>query len=169
MDLNLAGMVSESIVDGPGLRLTVFTQGCRHHCRGCHNPHTWSFRPQQRWSIEAIVALLQANPLLDGLTLSGGDPFEQAGPCTELALAVKALGLNVVTYTGYTIEALLADPERRSLVLASDWLIDGRFEQNLKTLALPFRGSSNQRVIAVADYLAEQNIGLVAVSRETLA
>ncbi|MBP6562628.1 MAG: anaerobic ribonucleoside-triphosphate reductase activating protein [Neisseriaceae bacterium] len=154
MALNLAGMALESIVDGPGLRLTVFTQGCRHHCRGCHNPQTWSFRPQQSWTIAAIVALIQANPLLDGLTLSGGDPFEQVAACTELALAVKALGLNVVTYTGYTIEALLADPDRRALVLASDWLIDGRFEADLKTLTQPFVGSSNQRMIAVGAYLA---------------
>ncbi|MBP6117151.1 MAG: anaerobic ribonucleoside-triphosphate reductase activating protein [Neisseriaceae bacterium] len=154
MLLNLAGMVSESIVDGPGLRLTVFTQGCRHHCRGCHNPETWSFRPQNQHDTADIVALLRANPLLDGLTLSGGDPFEQVAACTELALAVKALGLNVVTYTGYTIEALLADPSRRPLVLASDWLIDGRYERSLKTLSQPFMGSRNQRMIEVAAYLA---------------
>ncbi len=152
--LNVAGVVPESIVDGPGLRLTVFTQGCRHHCLGCHNPKTWSMRPQNLWETSKIVSLVQNNPLLDGLTLSGGDPFEQVAACTELALAVKALGLNVVTYTGYTIEALLADPERRPLVLASDWLIDGRFEQSLKTLTQPFVGSSNQRMIDVGRYLA---------------
>lgn len=153
MLLNVSGMVSESIVDGPGLRFTVFTQGCLHHCRGCHNPQTWSFRPQCHWETTDLVALIKQNPLLDGLTLSGGDPFEQVAACCELALSVKALGLNVVTYTGYTIETLLADPEKRPLVLASDWIIDGRFEQTLKTLTQPFVGSSNQRVIHVADYM----------------
>lgn len=156
MLLNVAGVVAESIVDGPGLRLTVFTQGCRHHCHGCHNPQTWSFKPQRLWAVADIVSLVAANPLLDGLTLSGGDPFEQVAACTELALAIQALGLNVVVYTGYAIETLLADISKRPLVLAADWVIDGRFEQGLKTLTQPFIGSSNQRIIHVATYLAEQ-------------
>ena len=85
MDIRIAGTVDDSIVDGPGFRYTVFTQGCSHHCPGCHNPETHDFAGGRTVDTDAIVAQMRANPLLDGLTLSGGDPMEQPAPCAELA------------------------------------------------------------------------------------
>ena len=107
MDIRIAGTVDDSIVDGPGFRYTVFTQGCSHHCPGCHNPETHDFAGGRTVDTDAIVAQMRANPLLDGLTLSGGDPMEQPAPCAELARQAHALGLNVWCYTGYTLEQLL--------------------------------------------------------------
>ena len=95
MDIRIAGTVDDSIVDGPGFRYTVFTQGCSHHCPGCHNPETHDFAGGRTVDTDAIVAQMRANPLLDGLTLSGGDPMEQPAPCAELARQAHALGLNV--------------------------------------------------------------------------
>ena len=99
--MRIAGTVSESIVDGPGLRLTVFTQGCPHHCPGCHNPQTPDPAGGREESTAALLARYAANPLLDGLTLSGGEPMEQAAECAALAEAVHALGGNVWVYTGW--------------------------------------------------------------------
>ena len=103
--MRIAGTVSESIVDGPGLRLTVFTQGCPHHCPGCHNPQTHDPAGGREESTAALLARYAANPLLDGLTLSGGEPMEQAAECAALAEAVHALGGNVWVYTGWRYEA----------------------------------------------------------------
>ncbi|MDF2524364.1 MAG: nrdG, partial [Clostridiales bacterium] len=102
--LRISGIIKESIVDGPGIRLVIFAQGCRHHCPGCHNPETHSFEGGQLITIAEILGMMKRNPLLDGITLSGGDPFEQAAEFAELARETRKAGLNVVTYTGYTYE-----------------------------------------------------------------
>lgn len=157
--LRLAGLVQESIVDGPGLRLTVFAQGCPHHCPGCHNPQTHSGQGGELRDVVGIVELVRANPLLDGVTLSGGEPFGQAEAMAELARRVKALGLHVMTYTGYTFEVLLAGlrlrEDWRRLLEQTDVLVDGPFLQEQRRLGLRFRGSANQRILDVPASLAQ--------------
>ena len=156
MEIRIAGTVDDSIVDGPGFRYTVFTQGCSHHCPGCHNPETHDFAGGRTVDTDAIVAQMRANPLLDGLTLSGGDPMEQPAPCAELARQARALGLNVWCYTGYTLEQLLqeADPDRMALLRETDVLVDGPFLLAQRSLELKYCGSRNQRLIDVKKTLA---------------
>ncbi len=149
MCMRIAGTVSDSIVDGPGLRFTVFTQGCPHHCPGCHNPETHDPGGGRTVTVEELGELLAGNPLIDGLTLSGGDPFLQAGECAALAALAHALGKNVWTYTGYTWEVLTAAgrPDWDALLAQTDVLVDGPFVEALKSYSATFRGSSNQRLI----------------------
>ncbi len=151
IQLSIAGIVNESIADGPGIRMVIFTQGCSHNCSGCHNPQTHSFNAGELIDIDKIISDIRKNPLLDGITLSGGDPFEQAEACAVLAGEVKKLGLNVITYTGYTYEQLIDLSEQRTgfdeLLNNTDLLIDGPFIINEKNLLLKFRGSANQRII----------------------
>ncbi|WP_297670107.1 anaerobic ribonucleoside-triphosphate reductase activating protein [uncultured Desulfovibrio sp.] len=145
--LRLSGIVEESIVDGPGLRFVLFTQGCPHHCKGCHNPQTHSFEGGFLLTAEAALARIRENPLLAGVTFSGGEPFEQPQALCAVAEGVRGMGKNVVTFTGYTYEALLrrADPWTARLLELTDLLIDGPYVEALQNLELRFRGSSNQR------------------------
>ena len=147
--MRIASTTSGSIVDGPGLRFTVFTQGCVHHCPGCHNPETHSFDGGYEITVEELAEEMLSDPLVVGLTLSGGDPMEQAADCARLAAIARSAGLNVWTYTGYTYEALLAqgDPDRIALLAQTDVLVDGPFIQSQKSYELLFRGSRNQRLI----------------------
>ena len=148
--LNLAGIQTDSIVDGPGIRTTFFCQGCPHHCEGCHNPETWPFSGGTPMDTEAMVSIVASNPLCKGVTFSGGEPFAQAEGFLELAKALKAKGYEVASYSGYTFEALLSGtPAQRQLLEWIDILIDGPFVQTEKSLELAFRGSSNQRILDV--------------------
>ena len=151
MKISLSGITGDSIVDGPGIRLTIFTQGCPPHCPGCHKPPTHDPNGGSWGDTEDILAGIAENPLLDGITLSGGDPFMQPKECTELAKGAHKHGLNVWTYTGYTWEALFAenDPDKIALLKESDVLIDGPFLLAERSLELKFRGSRNQRIIDV--------------------
>ncbi|HIS91444.1 MAG TPA: anaerobic ribonucleoside-triphosphate reductase activating protein, partial [Candidatus Alectryocaccomicrobium excrementavium] len=150
----IAGIVNDSIVDGPGLRLAIFAQGCPHHCPGCHNPESHDFAGGSDMDTEKIIARMDANPLLDGITLTGGEPFEQPEACRILADAAHARGLNVWAYSGYTFEQLCAVPEKRRLLEACDVLVDGPFLLEERSLDLRFRGSKNQRVLKVSEMLA---------------
>lgn len=154
--LRLAGRVRESIVDGPGLRYTIFTQGCPHHCLGCHNPHTWPAEGGEEVAVSALLTEIKRDTLLRGVTLSGGEPFEQAEPLAILAERIHEIPLNVWVYTGYMWEHLLnADRADWNRLLAhTDVLVDGLYEQSLKSYALKFRGSANQRLISVKKSLA---------------
>lgn len=158
MKLNLYGMVNDSIVDGPGLRFSVFVQGCPHNCPGCQNPESHAFGAGTDTEIDEILKRIQGNPLLDGVTFSGGEPFGQAEGLAALGKQVKALGLNIVTFTGYTFEHLYArkdeNPGWADLLEVTDYLIDGPFVEELRSLELRFRGSSNQRIIDVQKSLA---------------
>lgn len=145
--LRISGIVDESIVDGPGIRLTVFTQGCGHNCAGCHNPGTHDYNGGVEIQINDILNMIKENPLLDGITISGGEPFDQVDSSTYLAKKVKEMGLNVVIYTGYDYEYLLNKEKYRKLLLQADILVDGKFDIKKKDLTLPFRGSTNQRII----------------------
>lgn len=162
MKIRIAGTVNDSIVDGPGLRFTVFTQGCSHHCPGCHNPETHDPTGGKEEDTAEIIAKMKKNPLLSGLTLSGGDPLEQAAPCLELAKAAHGAGLNVWTYTGYTWEALMEknDADQMALLRETDVLVDGPFLQGQKSLELDYCGSKNQRLIDVPATLKNGEITL---------
>lgn len=147
--MRIANTISDSIVDGPGLRFTVFTQGCPHRCPGCHNPETHDPAGGREAGVEELFALIRADPLLRGLTLSGGDPFLQAEECAALARLAREKGLDVWIYTGYTYEELAAagDPAWDKLLACTDVLVDGPFLQAQKSYAALFRGSANQRLI----------------------
>lgn len=151
MTIRIAGTVNDSIVDGPGLRFTVFTQGCPHHCPGCHNPETHDPQGGHVVQTQEIIARMGKNPLLSGLTLSGGEPFMQSAACLELARAAHAKGLNVWIYTGFVWENLLAegDCDRMALLREADVLVDGPFIKERRSLELDFCGSANQRLIDV--------------------
>ncbi len=163
--IRVAGIVEESVVDGPGIRFVIFTQGCRHNCVGCHNRHTHSFHAGELISIEGIIQRVGVNPLLDGVTLSGGEPFEQAEALSRLAMALKKLGHNIITYTGYTYEHIVEKSDKMegwmALLHHTDILIDGPFEIEKKNLNLRFRGSENQRIIDVQKTQLNKNIVLI--------
>lgn len=151
--VRLAGLTPESVVDGLGLRFVVWAQGCRHHCPGCHSPHTWDFAGGRLCDMDEIIDQIARNPLLKGVTLSGGDPLEQAGKFAYLAGEIKKRGLDVWCYTGYTFEQIVQDMAGREgwreFLEHIDVLVDGRFEQEQRDLNLAFRGSRNQRIIDV--------------------
>lgn len=147
--MRIYGLVQDSIVDGPGLRFVCFVQGCPHHCPGCHNPDSHDPAGGVEMTTDEVISRMLSNPLTDGLTLSGGEPFEQAEDCMVIARAAHDHGLNVWCYTGYTYEHLLrhGTPVQIALLAEVDVLIDGRYEERKRSLALEWRGSSNQRVI----------------------
>lgn len=165
--IRLAGVVRESIVDGPGLRFTVFCQGCPHGCPGCHNPATHQFQGGYDCEISKIVDAVDANPLLDGVTFSGGEPFCQPEAFDNLATELKKRNLNIVAYTGYTYEELTAMKSEavNSLLEKVDLLIDGKYVEKERDLTLLFRGSRNQRVI---DMNKTRETGAMALSEKYL-
>ena len=150
--LQLASIVEESVVDGPGLRFVVFTQGCPHRCPGCHNPDTHLKAGGTAYSIDRVLALYDQNPLRRGITLSGGDPFEQAGAAADLARAIHQRGGDVITYTGYRLEQLQRKEtsDTQALLNETDLLIDGPFVEARRCSEVPFVGSLNQRLIALS-------------------
>ena len=162
--LRIAGIEPESFVDGPGIRMTIFTQGCHHHCPGCQNPQTHDFDGGHFIDREEILQMIEENPLLDGITFSGGDPMDQSAALIPLAREIKERGLNLVIFTGYTFERLQElsqeRPEMFELLTFADILIDGPFVMAKKSLELKFRGSSNQRIIDVPKSLVEGHVVL---------
>lgn len=166
--LNLSGIVEDSIVDGPGIRLTVFSQGCPHRCEGCHNPETWEFGCGTDMDEETIVRIAKSNPLCRGVTFSGGEPFAQGTGFAKLAKLLKTAGYEVASYSGYTFEQLLSGtPAQKELLESIDILIDGPFLLSEKSLEVPFRGSRNQRIIDVPKSLAANQAICVTAGRWT--
>lgn len=149
MEIRLAGVMPESIVDGPGYRLAVFVQGCPHGCPGCHNPKTHDFAGGYLGDTDEIIAQLGKNPLVRGVTLTGGEPMMQSAALAQIALKAKEKGLNVWCYTGYTLEMLQREnnPERMRLLEYVDVLVDGPYIAHERSLDLLYRGSRNQRLI----------------------
>lgn len=149
--IDVAGFEDDSITNGPGLRFVLFVQGCPHHCKGCHNPETWAFGEGCKYSVEEIHTRIRRNPLLRGVTFSGGEPFSQAAELARLGRLVKADGYELAVYTGFTFEELYAasSPAVHELLEQTDVLVDGCFELLKRNLLLRFRGSSNQRVLDV--------------------
>ena len=168
MEIRLAGITEESIVDGPGLRLVVFTQGCSHNCEGCHNPDTHDINGGYATDVDELFLYIEKkfirNKLLKGVTFSGGEPFLQAKQLSLLAQRLKRLGLNIVTYSGFTFEQLAAMAVNRKstgdLLKQTDILIDGLFHATERDLGLAFRGSRNQRLIDVAATIAAGRVVL---------
>ena len=153
--IRIAGIVRESIVDGPGIRFTVFAQGCPHRCKGCHNESTLDFEGGYDCELSKILAEIDKNPLLTGVTFSGGEPFCQAKAFYELGLEIKSRGLDIVSYSGYTLEELQEMAEKdesvNKLLEVTDYLVDGPFILEERDLTLEFRGSKNQRFIKMSD------------------
>lgn len=147
--LQIAGIINDSIVDGPGLRICIFLQGCDKSCEGCHNPESIPLKGGESYTVEAIFEKIQKNPLLTGVTLSGGEPLLQAEELISLAEKIKESGLDLALYTGDTFEAILKknDPNVIKLLSYCDTLIDGPFVLAEKSLTLKFKGSKNQRVL----------------------
>lgn len=162
MDIRIAGIENDSIVDGPGIRMTIFTQGCPHNCKGCHNPQTHDFAGGTLTTTEELLEKALGNPLLDGVTFSGGEPFAQAKALSELGKKLKENGLNIMTYSGYTFEELLknATDENcfKELLDVTDILVDGRYVDEKRSLMLLFRGSTNQRLVNVPESLKNGNV-----------
>ena len=145
--LRIAGIVKESVCDGPGIRMVIFVQGCLRRCDGCHNPHTHDPDGGTEISIDELLTMIVANPLLDGVTFSGGEPFLQADVLAELAKQCRFRGLSVMTYTGYLYEDIIAgNATWQDLLCQTDILVDGPFIREQASQDIPFRGSANQRI-----------------------
>ena len=151
--IRIAGIVNDSIVDGEGIRLTVFVQGCSHRCKGCHNPETWNYNGGYNIDISEIIKAYKENPLLQGITFSGGEPFDKVDFLSLLADEVHKLGGDVWCYTGYTLKELQKDASKHKLLNRIDILVDGPFIESERDLSLDFRGSRNQHI-----YQKENNI-----------
>jgi len=152
--IKIAGVQLESVVDGYGIRNTIFTQGCPHHCKGCHNPETWPVNKGKLFDYDQQMKFInnsKQNPLIDGLTLSGGDPIMQVHDVLEFTKLYKKEipHHNIWLYTGYTYEELIEmnNPDVNELLSMIDVLVEGRFVLELKSLDVLFRGSTNQRLI----------------------
>jgi len=156
--MRIAGLVQDSIVDGPGLRNAMFVHGCKLRCEGCHNPDTWDADGGSEVPVDEIINEILSNPLTDGITLSGGEPFDQAADCVSLAAVAHDRGLNVWVFSGYTFEELLVkvqqEPAIYKLLSLTNVLIDGRFTKAQRSLSLKWCGSKNQRVLDVQKSLA---------------
>ncbi|MBR3660957.1 MAG: anaerobic ribonucleoside-triphosphate reductase activating protein [Bacilli bacterium] len=171
MELNKKGYIrlaadlqTDSIVDGPGLRAVLWTQGCGHHCRGCQNPQTWDFNGGGLVPISMVKDAIAELEYHTGLTISGGDPMYQVESCLEIAKYAKSLGLNIWVYTGFTFEELLklskTEPIYLEFLKIIDVLVDGRFILEERDLSILFRGSRNQRLIDVQKTLENKNVVL---------
>lgn len=152
--LQLASYISESIVDGPGIRFVLFAQGCLHACQACHNPQTHSMKGGFYMSFDEIISIYEEEKSCRGITLSGGEPFLQADAMAKVAERIHKLGGDVVTYTGYRLEKLeslaIRDKAIKDLLVQTDLLIDGPFVVAKKSIKRPFVGSSNQRLISLS-------------------
>lgn len=161
--IRLANIISDSIVDGPGFRMTLFTQGCLFRCEGCHNESTWDINGGTLYEIKDIQKKWRKNPLIEGITLSGGEPFLQTKECLEIAKLATNDGLDIIIYTGFLYEDLVKknDSTINELLSLTKYLIDGPFILEKRSLMLLFRGSSNQRIIDVKKTKEQKKIVLM--------
>ena len=153
----LSGIAYESLVNGPGMRRVFFAQGCKHNCPGCFNPDTHDFAGGEERNMDELIKDVLENPILKGVTFSGGDPFEQADKFAYMAKEFRKNGLNIWSYTGYKFENIINQLENnkgwKDLLNSIDVLVDGRFEKDKMKDGLKFRGSLNQRIIDVKESL----------------
>lgn len=158
--LRIAGTLQDSIVDGPGLRYVIFTQGCPHNCEGCHNPQTHDFEAGEEADTDKILKEIFENRMISGVTFSGGEPFCQAAALVPIAETLKEQGKHLMIYTGYLYEVLCQaeDEGVQRLLSLADVLVDGPFVLAQRDLTLPYRGSENQRVI---DLVKSREMGKV--------
>ena len=160
--IRLAGIAENSLVNGKGLRKVFFSQGCSHHCEGCFNQHTWEFAGGRMFDMDELVQKVKDEPFLDGVTFSGGDPFQQADKFAYLAKKLHEANINIWAYTGYTFEELMKLAQTNSYIKQMinnvDVIVDGRFMKDKMSENLKYCGSSNQRVIDVKSSLNENKI-----------
>lgn len=168
MELRVAGIVKESVVDGPGFRYVIFAQGCNHGCKGCHNPDTHSLNGGYVVETDDILEDIKQNKYIDGVTFSGGEPFLQPEPFIHIAEKLRKANINIVCYTGYTYEELIESKEESQIKLLGlvDILIDGPYIEALRNLGLAFRGSMNQRIIDVKNSMKERKVVLERLYRD---
>ena len=155
MEFRLYGLVKNSYVDGPGIRLAIFFQGCLNHCKGCHNHDSWDVSGGRIFDTDEVQQMMLSDPLLDGITLSGGEPFLQTEALDRIAEDAHDMGLNVWCYSGYTYEELYSSSEGRYAMRNIDVLVDGPFKQELKSMDCKWRGSTNQRLVDVRKSLMQ--------------
>jgi len=164
-----ADLQTDSIVDGPGLRTVIWTQGCSHHCKGCQNPQTWDFKGVALVPLEMVYEVIDELEYQEGITFSGGDPMFQPEACTKIAKYCKDKGYNIWVYTGYTYEELMKlskeKPIYKKFLSYIDVLVDGKFVLKERDLNQLFRGSRNQRLIDVQETLKSNNIVLFDESK----
>lgn len=164
--LRLAAPLQEdSIVDGPGVRMVLWTQGCPHACKGCHNPHTHDANGGFEIATAELIAQMKQTQLQSGLTLSGGEPFLQSVELLPVVQCAKEMKLNIWAYSGFTYEQLLANETQKELLKKIDVLVDGKFIEAQKDYRLKFKGSRNQRIIDVQKSLVEGQIVLSAYDK----
>ena len=160
--IRLSGIAYESLVNGPGMRRVFFSQGCNHNCVGCFNPDTHDFNGGQLMDMDKLIEDVLINPIIKGITFSGGDPIEQADKFAYMAKAFRKVNLNIWCYTGYLFEELLEMSKEKvgikELINNIDVLVDGKFEIKNKKDDLRFKGSTNQRIIDVNKSLRNERI-----------
>lgn len=156
--IRVAGIVNDSITDGPGLRFSLFVQGCPRTCLGCHNPAAIPLHGGTFYTADELIAKIRKNPLLTGVTFSGGEPLIQAKPLLPLAKMIRDNNLELAIYTGYTFEEILKSsrPDVLALLSFAEILVDGPFLIEERSLSLLFRGSKNQRILDLPRSLAEK-------------
>ena len=147
MKIRVLDIAYETMADGPGLRTSIYCAGCAHRCPGCHNPQSWDFAGGSEMTVGELLEIIKDDEFAD-VTFSGGDPMYQVEAFTELARLIKEeTGKNIWCYTGFTYEEILADKRLSRILPYLDALVDGPFMAELRDPDLPFRGSSNQRII----------------------
>lgn len=160
--IRLSGIAYESLVNGPGMRRVFFSQGCNHKCSGCFNEDTHDFSGGEDRDMDDLIKDVLENPILKGVTFSGGDPFERADEFAYMGKAFKKSGLNIWSYTGYTFEYILRNMNERKgwkeLLENIDVLVDGRFDETKTQDGLKYRGSTNQRIIDVRKSLKNAEV-----------
>lgn len=145
--LRVLNIVDGTIVDGPGLRTSIYFAGCPHHCEGCHNPQSWDAAGGEAMTVSELMAVIEENDM--NVTFSGGDPLMQIDALLPLARAIKERGYTLWVYTGYTIEEIRSSESLRRILDYADAVVEGRFVMALRDTSLRFRGSSNQRIVEI--------------------
>lgn len=157
--LQVAGFLDHSLVNGEGFRTTLFLSSCSHHCKGCHNSDMQDPTYGESISIEAIWQRIEKNlPLVDGVTISGGDPFDQALDLLVLLKRLKTYDISIWVYTGHLYESLIKNPIYNQLLPFIDVLVDGPYIEALHTDQLKYIGSSNQRILSLKNGLIENRL-----------
>ena len=163
MKIRILDIAYETMADGPGLRTSIYCAGCAHHCPGCHNPQSWDFAAGQEMDVEELLKIVKDDEFAD-VTFSGGDPLYKVEAFTELARRIKEeTGKNIWCYTGFKYEDIQADDRMSRILPYIDTLVDGPFVADLRDPDLPFRGSSNQRIIHLTEKEDDAIPGTVSV------
>ncbi len=155
--INLNGIINDSVVDGPGLRTVIFTQGCPHHCKGCHNAQSWSTKDNDVWDVDKLIDHIKKISSFKKVTISGGEPFLQNKAVLKICKSLKEDDFNIYIYSGYVFENLIKDDINLEILKNVDYLVDGPFKEELKDTSLSIFGSTNQRIINIKEKLKEKN------------